>query len=247
MGTLSGKVALVTGGSRGIGRAIAIRLAKEGATVIINCSKDILGADITIEAINKFGGYCDKIVKDISIYSNCEELISEVIKSYGKIDILINNAGRSKIGLFIDSSYEDINEIINTNLMSAIYLSKFAVNNMMSRKSGIIINISSIWGEVGAACEVLYSITKGGLNLFTKSLAKEVASCGIRVYGIAPGVINTDMNNCFSNEEIQELIQEIPAGRLGDVEEIAEIALFLCDNKCNYLNGQIIRVDGGFI
>lgn len=247
MKKLSGKVALVTGGSRGIGKAIAIKLALAGATVIINCSKDIVGADKTIDIIKSSGGYCKKIVKDISIYSNCNEIINEIIEQYGKIDILVNNAAKSKIGLFMDSSYDDINEVISTNLMSAIYLSKFAINDMIVRKNGIIINISSIWGEVGASCEVLYSISKGGLNLLTKSLAKEVAASGIRVNGISPGVINTDMNKCFAKEEIEALIEDIPAARLGEVDEIAEAVLFLCNDNCKYLNGQIIRVDGGFI
>ncbi|MBM6861364.1 SDR family oxidoreductase, partial [Clostridium saudiense] len=134
-----------------------------------------------------------------------------------------------------------------TNLLGAMYLSKYAVNNMISRGNGNIINISSIWGEVGASCEVAYSSSKGGINLFTKALAKEVAPFGIRVNAIAPGVINTEMNNFLDQDEKNSLIEEIPQGRFGDCNEIAKAVAFLCDDDCKYLTGQIIRIDGGII
>lgn len=243
---LSGKVILVTGASRGIGRAIAIELASKGAAIAINYSKDDEGAKVTLENVIKNGGYGKLFKKDISNYNNCRELMDEVIETFGKLDVLVNNAGRSKVGLLMDMSLEEINDLVNTNLMGAIYLSKLAINNMM-RNGGNIINISSVWGEVGASCEVVYSATKGGLNLFTKALAKEVASFNIRVNSVAPGVINTEMNNVFDSEEKEVLKNEIPMMRFGEAHEVARVVSFLCEDKCKYLTGQIIRIDGGFI
>lgn len=243
---LSGKVILVTGASRGIGRAIAIELASKGAAIAINYSKDDEGAKATLENVIKNGGYGKLFKKDISNYNNCRELIDEVIGTFGKLDVLVNNAGRSKVGLLMDMSLEEINDLVNTNLMGAIYLSKLAVDNML-RNGGNIINISSVWGEVGASCEVIYSATKGGLNLFTKALAKEVASFNIRVNSVAPGVINTEMNNVLDSEDKEVLKNEIPMMRFGEAHEVARVVSFLCDDKCKYLTGQIIRIDGGFI
>ena len=243
---LSGKVILVTGASRGIGRAIAIELASKGAAIAINYSKDDEGAKATLENVIKNGGYGKLFKKDISNYNNCRELIDEVIGTFGKLDVLVNNAGISKFGLLMDMSLEEINDLVNTNLRGAIYLSKLAINNMM-RNGGNIINISSVWGEVGASCEVIYSATKGGLNLFTKALAKEVASFNIRVNSVAPGVINTEMNNVLDSEDKEVLKNEIPMMRFGEAHEVARVVSFLCEDKCKYITGQIIRIDGGFI
>ena len=243
---LRGKVILVTGASRGIGRAIAIELASKGAAIAINYSKDDEGAKVTLENVIKNGGYGKLFKKDISNYNNCRVLIDEVIGTFGKLDVLVNNAGISKFGLLMDMSLEEINDLVNTNLMGAIYLSKLAINNMM-RNGGNIINISSVWGEVGASCEVIYSATKGGLNLFTKALAKEVASFNIRVNSVAPGVINTEMNNVLDSEDKEVLKNEIPMMRFGEAHEVARVVSFLCEDKCKYLTGQIIRIDGGFI
>ena len=221
MDSLTGKVALVTGASRGIGSAIAKKLALNGASVIINYSKDDIGANNTLKEITKSGGYAKTIKKDISYYSNCIELINEVITTFGKIDILVNNAAKSEIGLFMDFKRENINNLMNINLLAPMYLSQAVLPSMISKGSGNIINISSIWGETGASCEVVYSTTKGGLNLFTKSLAKEVAPFGIRVNAIAPGVINTEMNSFLSEDEKMKLIEEIPMGRFGNGDEVA--------------------------
>ena len=247
MSDLRGKVALVTGASRGIGKAIAKELAKNGSSVIINYSKDDEGANSTLREIKELGGYAKVIKKNIAMKEQCQELIKEVIDTFGKIDILINNAAKSEIGLFIDVDDENFQSLINTNLLAPMYLSKYALNYMISKGNGNIINISSIWGEAGASCEVVYSTTKGGLNLFTKSLSKEVAPFGIRVNSIAPGVINTEMNKYLSEEEKNQLVDEIPMNRFGDVSEIAKAVIFLCKDDCKYLTGQIIRVDGGFL
>lgn len=247
MSDLIGKVALVTGASRGIGKAIAKELAQNGASVIINYSKDDEGANSTLKEIRELGGYAKVIKKDISIKDQCEELIKEIIETFGKIDILINNAAKSEVGLFMDVDDKSFEKLINTNLLAPMYLSKYALNYMISKGCGNIINISSIWGETGASCEVVYSTTKGGLNLFTKSLAKEVAPFGIRVNAIAPGVINTEMNSFLSEDEKMKLIEEIPMGRFGNGDEVANTVVFLCQNDISYLTGQIIKIDGGFL
>ncbi len=247
MENLQGKIALVTGGSRGIGRAIATELAKEGATVIINYSKDDLSAEETLKEIESFGGYSKLYKGDISNYDICKNMIDFIINTFGKIDIIINNAGVSFRGLFMDFTDKNINDIFGINVLGAMYLSKEALPHMINRGKGNIINISSIWGEAGASCEVLYSSTKGAINLFTKSLAKEVAPMGIRVNAIAPGVIDTEMNSFLSKEEREELEEEIPSGRFGNPKEVAKLVTFLCSDKCEYLTGQIIKVDGAMI
>ncbi|MBB6621898.1 SDR family oxidoreductase [Clostridium gasigenes] len=247
MGSLRGKVALVTGASRGIGKAIALELSRDGASVIINYSKDDNGAELTLVEIIANGGSAKLLKGDISSFEKSKIIIDEAIKMFGKIEILVNNAGISQIGLFMDSSEEDIDAIIGTNLLGAMYLSKHVLPHMISKGCGNIVNISSMWGEVGASCEVLYSASKGGLNLFTKALAKEVALSGVRVNAIAPGVIETEMNSFLGEGERKALEEEIPMGRFGDAKEIGKAVSFLCDDNCKYLTGQIIRIDGGMI
>jgi len=247
MNKLSGKVALITGASRGIGRAIAIEFAREGASVIINYCSDYEGAKETLDEVKKVSGYGIIMKGDISSFEKCNIIVEESLKIMGKIDILVNNAGISNIGLFMDATEEEIQRIISTNLLGAMYLTKHVLKEMISRKNGNIINISSMWGEVGASCEVLYSTTKGGLNAFTKALAKEVAPSNIRVNCISPGVIDTKMNSFLGEEEKKSLEEEIPLGRFGNPSEIGKLAVFLCSDDSSYITGQIIRADGGFI
>lgn len=247
MNKLSGKVALITGASRGIGRAIAIEFARQGASIIINYSTDDEGAKETLEEVKRVSGYGIIIKGDISSFEKCNIIVDETLKTMGKIDILVNNAGISYIGLFMDATEEEIQRIVSTNLLGSMYLTKHVLKEMISRKSGNIINISSMWGEVGASCEVLYSTTKGGLNAFTKALAKEVAPSNIRVNCIAPGVIETKMNSFLGEEEKKALEEEIPLGRFGNPSEIGKLAVFLCSDDSSYITGQIIRADGGFI
>ncbi|MBS6600937.1 MAG: elongation factor P 5-aminopentanone reductase [Clostridium sp.] len=246
MEKLLGKTALITGASRGIGRAIAIEFAKEGANIVINYSKDELGAEETLKILKGIGVVAYKIKEDVSSFKGAEKIIDFTLKSFGKIDILVNNAAKSTIGLFMDSSKEEIENILNTNLLGPLYLSKMAIPHMIN-KNGVILNISSMWGEVGASCEVLYSTSKGGINLFTKALAKEMAPSNIRVNAIAPGVIDTSMNSFLSKEDRKDLEEEIPFGRFGSPEEIGKIAVFLCSKDSSYITGQIIRADGGYI
>ncbi|MGG7077765.1 elongation factor P 5-aminopentanone reductase [Clostridium sardiniense] len=246
MSKLLGKVAIVTGGSRGIGRDIAIELAKNGANVLINYSKDEEGANKTIDIIKEFGGYAIKVKEDIKSFKGAKNVVDAAINKFGAIDIIINNAGISSLGLFMDASEEDIDNLIGVNLKGAMYITRHGIPHMIGR-GGNIINISSMWGEVGASCEVIYSASKGGLNLFTKALAKEMAPSNIRVNCIAPGVIDTDMNAFLQGEERKSLEDEIPMGRFGSGSEIAKCVVFLCTDDSSYLTGQIIRIDGGLI
>lgn len=246
MGKLTGKVAIVTGASRGIGRGIAIELAKEGAAIVINYSKDDEGAEETYKMLTDIGVSAIKLKRNITNFNETEDIVKETIKHYGKIDILVNNAGRSIIGLFMDAGKEEIDSLIQNNLLGAMYLTKNVIPHMLER-GGAILNISSMWGDVGASCEVLYSASKGGINLFTKALAKEMAPSKIRVNAIAPGVINTKMNSFLNEEDKRELQEEIPMGRFGESSEIGKIAAFLCSDDASYITGQIIRADGGMI
>lgn len=244
---LCGKIALVTGGSRGIGRAIALELASCGASVVINFVKDVESAESTVDKIRKGGGYAIAIKRDISIYNESKLLVEEVAKNFGRIDILINNAGISKVGLFIDMTEADWDSIIDTNLKSMFNVSHNAVKYMLEKKSGSIVNLSSIWGNSGAACEVAYSASKGGVNSFTKALAKELAPSNIRVNAIAPGIINTEMNKWLSEEDKRALIDEIPLGTFGEGRDIGKLTAFLCSDSAQYITGQVITVDGGFL
>ena len=246
MSKLLGKVAIITGASRGIGRAIAVELGKEGASVVINYSKDEEGANETLEVLRELGVVAYAIKRDVSSFEGAEEIINKALEHFGKIDIVVNNAARSTLGLFMDATREDIEGLISTNLLGAMYLTKLAIPHMLG-KGGAVLNISSMWGEVGASCEVLYSTSKGGLNLFTKALAKEMAPSNVRVNAIAPGVIDTKMNSFLSQEEREELENEIPVGRFGLPEEIGKTAVFLCSDDSSYITGQILRVDGGYI
>lgn len=237
---------LITGASRGIGKAIAIRFAQEGYSLIINCSKstDAL-MELKKELENTYHIPVLASVGNIGDYSYVQQLFSEIQKEFGGVDIVVNNAGISHIGLLSDMSPEEWNHIISTNLSSIFYTSKLAISYMLSKQQGKIINISSVWGTVGASCEVAYSASKGGMNTFTKALAKELAPSNIQVNAIACGCIDTEMNQCFSEEERQELINEIPAGRFGAPEEVASLVYSLAEQH-NYLTGQIITLDGGW-
>lgn len=240
------KVILITGASRGIGAAIAQRFAKEGYSLVINCSKSAQELISLKEDLQK--KYHVPIlasVGNIGDYHYVIALFEQIREIFGGVDILINNAGISHIGLLTDTTFEEWNTILNTNLSSAFYTSKLAIPHMLTKQAGKIINISSVWGTVGASCEVAYSASKGGLNTFTKALAKELAPSNIQVNAIACGCIDTAMNQCFSSEERAALEDEIPAGRFGTPEEVAELTFSLAANH-NYLTGQVIALDGGW-
>ena len=240
------KIILITGASRGIGAAIAERFAKEGNTLILTCSKS---ADALLKLKKSLEtAYHIPILTSVGDIGNpvyvCQ-LFDQIKETFGSLDIVINNAGISHIELLTDTSFEEWNQIIQTNLSAAFYTAKLAIPYMLSKQAGKIINISSVWGTVGASCEVAYSASKGGLNTFTKALAKELAPSNIQVNAIACGCIDTAMNQCFSAEERKDLEDEIPAGRFGTPEEVAELVFSLATGH-NYLTGQIITLDGGW-
>ena len=235
------KVVVVTGSSRGIGANIVKTLAKKGYRVILNYNKsENYAQNVQKELIN-----VDIFKADVSKKAEAVSLINFAIEKYGKIDVLINNAGISQSKLFTDLTDEDWNNIINSNLNSAFFCSREAAKNMIHNKSGLIINISSIWGITGASCEVAYSTSKAALNGFTKALAKELGPSNIRVNAIAPGIINTDMNNYLSNEELENIKEEIPLERIGETIDISKCVEWLIED--NYTTGQIISINGGWV
>ncbi len=241
------KTVLVTGSSRGIGRAIALAFAKQGYHVFLNCNHSIIDVDrvrTEIEAIPEAS--CDIVIGDVGNPDAVNEMFKKIYKHCDALDVLVNNAGISQVGLMAEMSAKDWNRMIQTNLSSVFYCSHEAVPKMVSKKKGKIINISSMWGTAGASCEVAYSASKAGVNGFTKALAKELAPSNIQVNAITCGAIETSMNEHLSEEERLSLEIEIPAGRFGTPEEVADFVLQVAESPA-YLTGQIIGFDGGMI
>ena len=240
------KQILVTGASRGIGKACAIRFASEGWHVFLNCRKSIDDLQDTADFIkNETSGSCEILPGDVGNPSEVRQIFAQIEESGSGLDALINNAGIAWIGLLTDMTDEEWNRMISTNLSSAFYCCRAALPYMIHQKAGRIINISSMWGTVGASCEVAYSAAKSGLNGLTRALAKELAPSNIRVNAAAFGTIDTRMNSCFSVEERTALEEEIPIGRYGTTEEAAECIYRLATAPA-YLTGQIITIDGGW-
>ena len=241
------KTVLITGASRGIGKAIALKYAKNGYNTIITSSKSFHDLIALQEEILSFNlGTCLPILADVSNYDSVKGMFEEVSIFHPKIDVVVNNAGISHWSLFTDTSYDTWHKIINTNLNSLYNVCFFCVPLMLSSKSGTIINISSIWGSHGAACEVAYSTSKGGVNAFTKSLAKELAPSNIRVNAISCGAIDTDMNSFLTPEEKKDFETQIPLGRFGKTEEVASLCFYLSSDEANYITGEIINISGGY-
>lgn len=241
------QTALITGASRGIGAALAETFARAGYQLTLCCQHS---EGKLMELVQRLQEQYHTTVLvrigDVGDYAFVKTMVDATLEAFGSIDVLINNAGISYIGLLTDMSIEDWNRIVATNLTSVFSTCRCVVPSMVHNKRGRIINISSVWGNVGASCEVAYSACKGGINSFTRALGKELAPSQITVNAIACGVIDTDMNRCFSEEERVELIAEIPAERMGRPEEVAELALSIASGHA-YLNGQIITLDGGWI
>lgn len=241
------KYALISGASRGIGYGIATTLAKEGYNLILIChSRTELLTDLAVQ-LKKAYPHINiyTFTGDVGSHQFCEELFINLDTMGISPDILINNAGISHVGLLQDMSYEEWNMSVSTNLSSIFYMCRLAIPHMLAKKSGKIINISSVWGNIGASCEVAYSATKGGVNAFTRALAKELAPSHIQVNAIAFGAIDTEMNSHLSSEDKSSLCDEIPAGRMGTVEEAGQMVLSVI-NSPEYLTGQIITMDGGW-
>ena len=237
------KKALVTGASRGIGKAIAIELAKNGYDIYAVCKQSVQDLQtLCMQTEKEYGIRAVPVLADVGRAESVDKLFEQI----GDMDVVINNAGISYIGLMTDMSAEEWHRVLDTNLNSLFYVCRRAVPFMVKKRKGKIVNISSVWGNIGASMEVAYSASKGGMNAFTKALAKELAPSNVQVNAIACGAIDTDMNACFTEEERSDLAEEIPAGRFGQPEEVAELAFSLaCQTP--YLTGQIIRLDGGGI
>lgn len=238
------KVVVVTGGSRGIGAQIVKTLANENYKVILNYNNSKEQAEKIQQELLEQGNEIEIIKADVSKREETEKLIQFAINKFNKIDVLINNAGISQEGLFTDVTEEEWQKIISTNLNSVFYCNQQALKYMIPEQQGCIINISSIWGETGASCEVAYSTTKAAINGMTKALAKEVGPSNIRVNAIAPGIINTDMNRNLTNEELEQIKEQIPLNKIGKALDIAKCVKWLIEDE--YTTGQIISINGGW-
>lgn len=241
------KTVLITGGARGIGKAMSEAFAKEGYNVLINFNKSEDEANELYTKLSEKNSYVKLFKADVSNRVEVENMIDYCVKEFGGLDVLVNNAGISQDKLFTDITDEDWDRMMNINLKGCFYCSQAALKYMISEKKGNIINISSIWGISGASCEVHYSITKAGIIGMTKALAKEVGPSNIRINSIAPGVINTDMLSEYNSEDINVLVEETPLMRLGTPDDIANCAIFLASDKSNFITGQVISPNGGFV
>ena len=244
---LEGKIAVVTGASRGIGRAIAIRLAGEGATVVINYNGSKEKAEEVKQEIEGAGGKAAVCQCNVADFDQCQAFIQKVIDEFGRIDILVNNAGITRDGLLMKMSEEDFDQVIETNLKGAFHTIRFASRQMLRQKSGRIINLSSVVGVTGNAGQANYAASKAGVIGLTKSAARELASRGITVNAIAPGFIETDMTSVLSEKVKEGAAAGIPLGAFGKPEDVAAAAAFLASDGAGYITGQVLHVDGGMV
>ena len=241
MNNMENKVVIITGASSGIGEETARVLAKNGAKVVLSARRE----DRLKKLADEIGENAVYLKSDVSSLEDMKALVALGKNKFGKIDVLINNAGISQTKLFTDLTDEDWNNMIQTNLTSAFYCTQEAIKSMISKKNGLVINISSIWGVTGASCEVHYSVAKAGIDGMTKSLAKELGPSNIRVNSIAPGMINTDMNKIYTDEEIKDIIEDIPLNKVGKTIDIARCVEWLIEDE--YTTGQVISINGGWL
>lgn len=239
------KVVIVTGASRGIGRNIATTLAKKGYIVIANYNKSENKAIELQQNLEKENIKIDIFKADVSNRDEVKKLVQFVINKYKKIDCVINNAGIDQVKMFLDITDADWNNMISNNLNSVFYMCQEVLPYMIHEKNGVIINISSIWGVTGASCESHYAVSKAGVDALTKSLAKEMGPSNIRINSIAPGFIDTEMNNNLNEEEKQEIKEEIPLQKIGKVEDVSRTVEWIIEDE--YITGQVISVNGGWL
>ena len=242
---LAGKVALVTGASRGIGKEIALTLAANGATVIVNYNGSKDRAEEVVKEIEAAGGSAEAIQCNVADFQASEEMVKEILGKYKKVDILVNNAGITKDGLLMRMSEADYDAVIDTNLKGTFNMIRHLSRSFLKQKSGKIINLSSVSGVMGNAGQANYSASKAGVIGLTKSVARELASRGICVNAIAPGFIETEMTDAMSEDAQNALKQMIPLRRAGKATEVAELVLFLAGKNSDYITGQVISIDGG--
>ncbi len=240
------KVVLITGSSKGIGAEIATAFAKENYKVVLNCLSSVNEMNLLKDKLLKYNKDILAIQCDITKYDQVEKMYTKIKNTFGSVDILINNAGISYTGLFQSMKPYQWEKVISTNLVSTINCSNICIPNMVNKKSGVIINISSVFAD-GASCEVVYSCTKGAINSFTKALSKELGLSGIRVNAISPGIIETTMNAHLNEEEKEEIKENISLNKIGTPKDVANLSLFLAKEESSYITGQIINVDGGWL
>ncbi len=242
---LTGKIAIVTGASRGIGREVAVMLAAKGAIVIVNYNGSAAKAEEVVKEIEMLGGKAEAVQCNVSDYEKAEELLSYVIKQYGKVDILVNNAGITRDNLLMKMSEEDFDDVLNTNLKGAFNCIRHVARQMLKQKGGRIINMSSVSGVLGNAGQANYCASKAGLIGLTKSVARELASRGITVNAVAPGFIDTEMTQVLPEAVKAAAVEQIPMKHFGSTKDIANTVAFLASEEAGYITGQVISVDGG--
>ena len=241
------KTALITGATRGIGKQIALTLAQNGYDIAINYRTENDALKETKKQIEEKGVKCLTVQGDVSNFEDCEKFVKEIIEEYGKIDVLVNNAGITKDTLLMRMKKEDFEDVIDTNLVGTFNVTKNVISHMMKARSGRIINISSVVGVAGNAGQTNYSASKAGMIGFTKSLAKEVASRGILVNAVAPGFIETGMTDVLKEDIKEEIAKSIPLKRIGTTQDVANLVKFLAGEDSTYITGQVINVDGGML
>ena len=244
---LDGKCALVTGASRGIGRAVALQLASEGAKVALNFAGNEAAANAVCEEIKSAGGQAILVKADVSDEAAVQQMVQTVAEAFGRIDILVNNAGITRDGLLARMKEEDWDAVLSTNLKGVFLTTKAATKLMMKQRAGRIVNMASVVGVTGNAGQANYSAAKAGVIGFTKTIAKELASRGITANAVAPGFIDTDMTSALSDKAKEAALSGIPLGRMGTPEDIAAAVLFLVSDQASYITGQVLNVDGGMV
>ena len=244
---LTGKVALVTGAGRGIGREIALTLARNGATVIVNYNGSRERAEEVVESIEAEGGNAEAIQCNVADFEASAQMVKDVLGKYGKVDILVNNAGITRDNLIMRMSEQDYDAVLDTNLKGAFNMIRHLSKAFLKQRYGKIINISSVSGVMGNAGQSNYSASKAGLIGLTKSVARELASCNICVNAVAPGFIETEMTNVLSDNVKDNLKNLIPLGKMGSAQDVANLVLFLAGKNADYITGQVIHVDGGMV
>lgn len=244
---LTGKIALVTGAARGIGKEIALTLAGSGATVIVNYNGSKERAEAVVSEIKANGGEAEAIQCNVADFEASETMVKDVLTKYGKVDILVNNAGITKDNLIMRMSEEDYDAVLDTNLKGAFNMIRHLSRAFLKQRSGKIINISSVSGVMGNAGQSNYSASKAGLIGLTKSVARELASRNVCVNAVAPGFIATEMTEVLSEEYMNKMKEMIPLGKLGNTKDIANMVLFLAGNQSDYITGQVLHVDGGMV
>lgn len=240
------KVAVITGASRGIGAQTARVLSANGYRVVLQYNEHRQDAELLQQELLDTSADAFAVQSDLSDCAQTEAMFDAVLRKYRRIDLLVNNAGIAYYNLLIDTPFEAMRKIIDTDLMSVLYCTKLAARDMLTRHSGNIVNVASVWGAIGGSCESVYSAAKGGVIALTKALAKELGCNGIRVNAIAPGVIDTAMTAHLNDDDKRDLIDRTPCGRLGTPQDVAECVLWLASDRAAFVNGQIIGVDGGF-